>query len=325
MKDKYTFIGFGELVVDKIYDKEGKLLKQDGGDTTWNILYHLGLMGETAYAIGGVGNDENSYIAIDSLKKAKVNTDYVEFQNKETNIIYSILEFEESGKVNVTFSEVSPFNGKKTFSISQSLPVQLPDKLKDKNKIIILMDLEKQNLTFIDSIKYKKVALDLGHIEFFKELDGEYILKFLKKVDICQLNVNVLKTLFEKLDVSDEIELYNLLNFELLIIAYGNRGAKFIYSDDEKIKETFKKPIRIVENAIDTSGAGDAFLSVILKSYNEYISQNKKIDREFIKNTFIIANMFSCQILQQIGCRATKKTITKVFTEYKQLYKYRKE
>ena len=55
----YTFVGFGELVVDKTYDERGNLLKQDGGDTTWNILYHLGLMGEKSYAIGAVGNDEN--------------------------------------------------------------------------------------------------------------------------------------------------------------------------------------------------------------------------------------------------------------------------
>ena len=28
---KNTFVGFGELLVDKIYDEKGNLLKQDGG------------------------------------------------------------------------------------------------------------------------------------------------------------------------------------------------------------------------------------------------------------------------------------------------------
>lgn len=90
MKKGYTFVGFGELVIDKMYDEEGNLLKQDGGDTTWNILYHLGLMDENVYAIGGVGNDENSKLAIESLNNARVNTDYIQIQDKKTNIVYSV-------------------------------------------------------------------------------------------------------------------------------------------------------------------------------------------------------------------------------------------
>lgn len=49
--------------------------------------------------------------------------------------------------------------------------------------------------------------MDLGHVEFFEELKPEYILQFLKRVDICQLNGDVVKTLLKKLNVSNEIEL----------------------------------------------------------------------------------------------------------------------
>ena len=316
----YTFVGFGELVVDKTYDERGNLLKQDGGDTTWNILYHLGLMGEKSYAVGAVGNDENTQVAINSLKRANVNTDYIEVQNKKTNVIYSTLKIDKNGRHNITFSENSPLDGESCFQMSQQLPTILPEEIKEQNLIVILMDLDVQNLEFINGIKNKKVALDLGHVEFFEELNSEYILQFLKRVDICQLNGDVVKTLLKKLNVSNEIEIYKKLNPELLIITYGKNGAKFLYEENENIIEINKKPKEVIENVIDTSGAGDGFLSVILKVYNRYVSQDKKIDKNFIDNAFALANRFSCQIVQQIGCRGTKTTLFNWLNDYNKLY-----
>lgn len=316
----YTFVGFGELVVDKTYDEKGTLLKQDGGDTTWNILYHLGLMGEKTYAIGAVGNDENMKVAINSLRNAKVNTDYIEVQNKKTNVIYSTLRIDEEGKNNITFSEESPLDGEVCFQISQQLPTILPEEIREKNLIVILMDLHKQNIDFINGIRNKKVALDLGHVEFFEKSDSKYILQFLKKIDICQLNGDVVKELLKKLNVSNEIELYKKLNLELLIITYGKNGAKFLYQENKEIREINKKPKKVIENVIDTSGAGDGFLSVILKVYNRYASQNKNIDKNFVDNAFALANSFSCQIIQQIGCRGTDITLSNWLNDYNKLY-----
>ena len=139
-------------------------------------------------------------------------------------------------------------------------------------------------------------------------------------MDICQLNGDVVKTLLKKLNVSNEIELYKKLNTELLIITYGKNGAKFLYQENEEIKEVNKKPKVVIENVIDASGAGDGFLSVILKVYNKYVSQDKKIDRNFVDNVFALANRFSCQIIQQIGCRGTKTTFFNCLNDYNKLY-----
>lgn len=321
MNNKSVFIGFGELVVDKLYDKKGNLLNQDGGDTTWNILYHLGLMGEETYGVGACGNDENTQIAFDSLKRAKVNTEYIQIQDKKTNVVYSTLEIEKNGKPKIEFFEKSPFDGQSSFEISKSIPIILPEELKEKDIIVVLMDLDSQNLEFINGIENKKVALDLGHIEFFENLDSEYILEFLRKVDICQLNGDVVNTLLKKLNVRNELELYKLLDPELLVITYGRDGAKFLFRENEEVKEINKKPVKTIENVSDTSGAGDAFLSVILKSYNMLLSNNRKFDESSINNVFSLANLFSCQIIQQIGCRASREILTKWMSEYKLLCK----
>ena len=71
------FISHADIILDKIYDSEFNLVKQDGGGCNWNDLYNLSLMGETCYAFGSCGNDEEGKIALDSLKRAGVNTDNV--------------------------------------------------------------------------------------------------------------------------------------------------------------------------------------------------------------------------------------------------------
>lgn len=73
MKDK-IFVSHADIILDKIYDANFRLMKQDGGGCNWNDLYNLSLMGETCYAFGTVGDDEEGRIAIQSLQKAGVNT-----------------------------------------------------------------------------------------------------------------------------------------------------------------------------------------------------------------------------------------------------------
>ena len=52
MAKEKVFISHGDLILDKIYDENLNLIKQDGGGCNWNDLYNLAQMGETCYAIG---------------------------------------------------------------------------------------------------------------------------------------------------------------------------------------------------------------------------------------------------------------------------------
>ncbi len=70
MKNK-IFISHADIILDKIYDSNFNLIKQDGGGCNWNDLYNLSMLGENCYAFGSAGNDEEGKIAIESLKKAR--------------------------------------------------------------------------------------------------------------------------------------------------------------------------------------------------------------------------------------------------------------
>ena len=69
------FISHADIILDKIYDSNFNLIKQDGGGCNWNDLYNLSLMGETCYAFGSCGNDKEG--------KIDYNKEVIKFFSKE--------------------------------------------------------------------------------------------------------------------------------------------------------------------------------------------------------------------------------------------------
>jgi len=137
-----------------------------------------------------------------------------------------------------------------------------------------------------------------GHIRFFEHFTKQYILNFFKFADYIELNDNVLSLLFERLNVQNSKEFFELLNLEFLVITKGKKGADFLYKENGVIISVSKEPDVIVDS-VDTSGAGDAFFSTLLREY----AYTKIIDKNFIDKAFLLANSASKNILMQFGSR----------------------
>ena len=95
---KKVFISHGDIILDKIYDGNLNLIKQDGGGSNWNSLYNLSYMGETCYAVGSCGNDEEGRLALSSLSAHGVNTDYVRKDNISTDVMNIIIPSSNLGR-----------------------------------------------------------------------------------------------------------------------------------------------------------------------------------------------------------------------------------
>lgn len=137
-----------------------------------------------------------------------------------------------------------------------------------------------------------------GHIRFFEHFTKEYILNFFKFADYIELNDSVINLLFERLNIKSAEEFFEILDLELLVITKGKKGADFLYKENGTIQSISKTPDIIID-ATDTSGAGDAFFSTVLKEY----AYSKTIDKNFIDKTFSLANKASRNILMQFGSR----------------------
>jgi len=298
-KDKVTFVGHGDLMLDKIYDCENNLIREEGGGCNWNVLYNLACLGEDCHAVGSIGSDEEGNKVLESLHKVNVNTKHVIRENKNTNVMNIIIpKSDRLGDNDVIHTWYSPIDNKLTIKFSNRLPRKMPKEINNEETYIILDRVRKVNLDFINSIESKKVCLDIGHVRFIRYFKGEYLKKFLSAANLLLVNMHTSEMLFNKLGIKNEIELFNMLNLDLLILTNGKEESTFIFRENNELKIIHKQP-NIATNVVDTSGAGDAFFASIIKHY----AYNKNINMEFVNQAFALADVNARQILKCVGSR----------------------
>lgn len=305
MAEKPIVVGYGELMYDEMYDERGNIIAQGGGGCTWNILYNLAMFkGERIYAVGNCGNDEKGRLAVQELRDRGINADSIRVDDKPTNTICATVPDVIDGDNDIRFSLQSPITGQTSYEVSEDLCVEMPPELEDVDKLIIVDRLRRYNLDFIKRTKNKKTALDLGKglQKPLEELDADFILDFLRHVDILQLNGNVVSIILNKLGISTLQELYQLLNLDLLVVTNGTKCAKFLFEQDDSVEELHMLPEK-AEQVANSMGAGNAFFAIVLKGYSEYLSQNKRIDPAFIDTVFKRGNRLAGIVVSQMETR----------------------
>ena len=293
------FISKGDIILDNIYNGELELIKQDGGGSNWNTLYNLSYLGETCYAVGTCGKDKEGDIALSSLEAGNVNTDFVRRDDISTSIMNIIIPNQsELGDNSIIHSWYSPITNKRTLFFRDNLPIELPEDIL-RNDIYVLLDkFETINFDFISNLKNKKVCLDIGHIRFIEHFTKQYLTMFFKTANLIQLNETVKPLLFERLQIQNEFDFFNLLDLDLLVVTKGKKGATFIFKEDNELKAIDKEP-EVIAKVVDSSGAGDAFFASVIQGY----AYTDTINSDFVNKIFSTANKASRTVISQVGSR----------------------
>ena len=108
--------------------------------------------------------------------------------------------------------------------------------------------------------------------------------------------------LFAKLSVSNEEELFEILNLDLLVATAGKKGARFIFKKGTNTQIITEAP-KVIENMVDDTGAGDSLFAVIIQKY----AYTNKIDESFIHKTFELASSKSAEVIKNLGSRLENK------------------
>lgn len=295
------FISHGDIILDNIYNGDLKLIKQDGGGSNWNTLYNLSYLGENCYAVGTCGKDKEGDIALSSLKAGNVNTSLVRRDDISTSIMNIIIPNQTNlGDNSIIHSWYSPITNKRTLFFRDNLPIELPEDVL-KNDIYVLLDkFETINFDFISNLKNKKICLDIGHIRFIEHFTKQYLTMFFKTANLIQLNETVKPLLFERLQIQNEFDFFNLLDLDLLVVTKGKKGATFIFKEEGELKSIDKEP-EVIAKVVDSSGAGDAFFASVIQGY----AYTDNINSDFINKIFSTANKASRTVISQIGSRRT--------------------
>lgn len=281
-------IGIGNLVCD-IYYLNGKIIGISGGKTFANIIFNLSNMNVKTKMVGNCGNDIYGKVALDSLKKAGVDIKDIQILDNKTNLFH--VNIKDNG---ISNRAICPLCHSKT---SYRFPI--------KNIII-----NSKDIVVIDSLKYLSflnknvVMLDIGYYNELDKMNDQELQLFLKfKFEIINMNDRVFKYLKKRLNIINEIEIYNKLNTNILIVTKGRKGASYYYKNNVIHLSLDKE-----SKEIDPTGAGDMFFASII---NDYIKNNFICDESFINKSFINATNLTKEVVKLIGSR----------TFYQELYK----
>jgi fructokinase len=263
---------FGEILFD-VYPGMKTL-----GGAPFNFIYHIKKFTAEGNFISAVGNDDLGREILDFLKSSDISSSYIEIDNNHPTGA-AIANLDENGiphweiKTNCAYDFIK-LSGKIINLVEEDTDCLYFGTLAQRNDT----SRETLNILLDKNIKY---FCDLNFRQNFYNID--IIKHSLKTAHLLKLNTDELKIVNDQLfkQKFDEIALAKSISdrfdIDIICITLGENGA-IIYKNGK-----FNNYKVIVENVVDTVGAGDAYASILCLGYlNGWeISKINKIASEF--------------------------------------------
>lgn len=296
-------ISIGDLVTDYYY-KDDKLIGANGGMTSHNIIANLAHAGIKTSVFACCGNDCQGRIAIDSLERLKVDIENIKIIENVRTRCFHVSYHDSDGKLTFTSKKRCPFcNNKKWYDESLIDTNFIISNIK-ADDILVFDNLNNQNQIIIDSTSNKKI-IDLGQYFEFENMDNQEILKRLaNKFEIINFNERVTKYLLNRLNLTNDKKLYDIIKPKLMTITRGDKGATFISEDG-----IYNFDLKFKGNVVDSTGAGDAFISSIIK---DCLKNNFIYDSNLFSKWYDNSNKLTAKVVSKMGARGHINTLYKI-------------
>lgn len=292
-------VSIGDLVLDYYY-KNGKLIGVDGGMSSHNIIANLAKKKISTAVYGVSGNDIQGKIANLSLKKLNVDVSKVLIKDNIKTRCFHV-SYDEEGFISK--KRCPKCNEKKLYEESQ-IDIEYITKNIQNDDILVFDNLNDKNIEIIKNVSNKKI-IDIGQYFEFENLSKEDIINKLNNgFEIINFNERVSNYLLDKLNLKNNIELYNLLKAKLVTITRGENGAIFIYNSKE-----YKFNLKDNGNVIDSSGAGDAFISSIIF---DYIKNSYEFNEELFQKWYEKSIKLTSKVVSNFGARGHLNSLYKI-------------
>ncbi|WNS73619.1 carbohydrate kinase [Bacillus sp. DTU_2020_1000418_1_SI_GHA_SEK_038] len=266
--NKNGIISFGEVIVDMIsQDKTNKNFQPFLGGATVNLAVGVKRLGVKSYYLCKIGMDETSVFVEKAFKKEEVCLDYcVRSSTKKICLVY--VQQDSSGD-RVFHSYVNPTPDE---WLTEN---EIEKELFETGKIFYIgsgtLFHETARKTTEKALDYAKetnllVAFDVNIRQKRWGCEEECrntICSFLNRADLVKMTEEELLFLTESKVMDEAIIKISKFNIPYLFITKGSAGACVYYGG----KELCVKGVEV--QAIDTTGAGDAFLAALLFCFHE--------------------------------------------------------
>lgn len=296
-------VSIGDLVTDYYYKNE-KFLGINGGMTSHNIIANLAKMGVNTAVFGVCGNDMQGEIAIKSLEKLDVDVKNIMILDDVRTRCFHVSYFDNEGNLTFSSKKRCPIcNNKKWYENSLINPDDIMKNIK-YDDILIFDNLNEKNQIIINNTENKKI-IDLGqYFELENLSDIEIVNKLINKFEIVNLNERVSKYLIKRFNLKNDVDLYDLIKPKFLTITRGEKGATFVSNG---IDYNFK--LKIMGDTIDSTGAGDAFISCIIK---ECIKNNFVYNQDMFEKWYENSTKLTTKVVSKMGARGHINSLFKI-------------
>lgn len=292
-------VSIGDLVLDYYY-KNGKLIGVDGGMSSHNIIANLAKKKISTAVYGVSGNDIQGKIANLSLKKLNVDVSKVLIKDNIKTRCFHV-SYDEEGFIS---KKRCPKCNEKKWHEESQIDIEYITKNIQNDDILVFDNLNDKNIEIIKNVSNKKI-IDIGQYFEFENLSKEDIINKLNNgFEIINFNERVSNYLLDKLNLKNNIELYNLLKAKLVTITRGENGAIFIYNSKE-----YKFNLKDNGNVIDSSGAGDAFISSIIF---DYIKNSYEFNEELFPKWYEKSIKLTSKVVSNFGARGHLNSLYKI-------------
>jgi len=304
-------ISIGEALIDFTpLDKKNKYFRKNPGGAPANVAVGLSRLGVDASFVGKVGDDVLGTFMLQKLSEEGVNTDNMILTN-EARTALTFVTLDEKGNRSFNFY-INP-------SADKFLkPKEISDNIFKENKIlhfgsISLIDEPVRSATKYAVKKAKKEGLLISYdpnlrTSLWSSLEEarEKITSMLIQTDILKVTKEELDFISGKNDIKSGIE-YIKFEYEIPLVFVTNGGEGAYY-----YKEKLGFVPSMDADVVDTTGAGDGFVSGVLYNINNFEKKISKLNAGDLQNITKFANVSGGLVTSEKGAMAALPTLKEI-------------
>ncbi|MDT8859853.1 aminoimidazole riboside kinase [Alkalihalobacillus sp. MEB130] len=313
-------ICLGEALIDFIpLDSDNITYQKSPGGAPANVAVAVAKLGAKSSFLGKVGNDVLGHFMQDTLKHHGVDTTHMTLTDEaRTGVVFVTLD--KQGERNFSFY-INP-------SADRFLTTdELDDSLFTDNRVlhfgsISLIGEPSKTATMKAVKKAKENGLIISYdpnlrLSLWPTVDQakETIISMLGEADIVKISEEELEFLTGETDL--ELGIAKLVPFEIpvLLVTYGSKGS-YVHTNGQTIHVPAMKV-----DTVDTTGAGDAFVSGVLYHLNEVTSSISELSLKQWKEIVTFASVSGALAASTRGAMTALPTIEEVNTRLEQANK----
>lgn len=284
---------FGELLIDVtpygVSDKGYEVFEFNPGGAPANVACALAILNKKASFIGQVGDDHFGHVLSDVLKEKKVDLEGLLFSKNYLTTL-AIVSLQSDGERSFSFYRK---DGADVMISSEDIFYTKIDEADIFHFGSVSMTHSPSKETTQKLVKYakdkgKKISFDVNLRELlWSDLHSAYqqISAVLPYVDILKVSEEELEFLTKSQDHLDSVKkLSTIYGIPLILVTYGAKGSAVYYQGEFVFVEPFKV------DAIDATGAGDAFYGTFLSLLLDKVFQLDEVRIEQLVEMLRFAN-----------------------------------